>query len=85
MRFLCLFALLLLPSVTSAQAGDPADEFASFDRFLAEFRENYSGILWMGCEFHENYSGILWSTREFHEHYNSPSLPSVIAAPSGQF
>ena len=42
MRFLCLLALLLLPSVTLAQASDPVDEFASFDRFLAEFREENS-------------------------------------------
>lgn len=42
MRILCLLAVLLLPSATSAQASDPADEFASFDRFLGEFREDNS-------------------------------------------
>ncbi|QFI63538.1 class A beta-lactamase-related serine hydrolase [Qipengyuania flava] len=41
-RILCLLAVLLLPSATSAQASDPADEFASFDRFLGEFREDNS-------------------------------------------
>ena len=42
MRILCLLAVLLLPAATLAQAGDPADEFAPFDQFLAEFREENS-------------------------------------------
>ena len=42
MRILCLLAVLLLPSATLAQTSDPADEFAPFDQFLAEFREENS-------------------------------------------
>ena len=39
MRFLCLFALLLLSSVAGAQAREPVDDYASFDAFLADFRK----------------------------------------------
>ncbi len=39
MRFLCLFALLLLSSVAGAQTREPVDEFAGFDAYLSGFRE----------------------------------------------